>query len=399
MVQFRTSDGEVTDVHLSNLSECQLIRELVENYDEDTDGPIDLPLIDSWTLKIVAMFGKYRIYDDLCRFTFQYGDGLETWRKLIIAADYLGYNVLHNKLGKVYANEVMDKTFEEFEAFIGRKLPEEARSHVTNNMRWSLKKKVHEVMLKKRVDPVDDLLSTIFPTTHRAFSVVRDHMDGYTWCQWSPNLAAMHGHLHVVRELRAHGEHCTYDGANEAANTGHLHVIQDLRAHGIHCTEIGADWSVSYGHLHVIQDLRAHGIHCTEIGADWAANTGRLHIVHDLRAHGIHCTSKGADWAAFNGNLNIIRDLREHGIHCTSKGADWAAASGRLHVVHDLRAHGIHCTSQGANDAASSGRLNVIRDLREHGIHCTPKGASRAAFFGHTKVVQYLKECGIVPRT
>src|SRR3546814_1768803 len=72
--------------------------------------------------------------------------------------------------------------------------------------------------------------------------------------------------------------------------------------------------------MDVIRDLRAHGIHCTSVGADRAARSGHVDVVRDLRAHGIHCTSVGADWAAMNDHLDVIRDLRAHDIHCTFRG-------------------------------------------------------------------------------
>src|SRR5690554_6649488 len=68
------------------------------------------------------------------------------------------------------------------------------------------------------------------------------------------------------------------------------------------------------GYLDVIQDLRAHGIHCTSNGANWAAENDHLDVVRDLRVHGIRCTSRGADMAAENGHLDMVQDLRAHGI-------------------------------------------------------------------------------------
>ncbi len=111
------------------------------------------------------------------------------------------------------------------------------------------------------------------------------------------------------------------------------------------------------GHLSIYIDLRAHGIHCTEDGADWAAANGHVDVVRDLRAHGIHCTSSGANWAAENGHVDVIQDMRADGIHCTPSGDDGAAANGHVDMfrhtldwVHGSPAGGIsapprHATS------------------------------------------------------
>src|SRR3546814_793925 len=69
------------------------------------------------------------------------------------------------------------------------------------------------------------------------------------------------------------------------------------------------------GDLDVIRELRAHGIHCTASGADSAAGKGRMDVVRELRAHTIPCTSRGADWAAQNGHVAVIQDLRTHCIN------------------------------------------------------------------------------------
>jgi hypothetical protein len=37
-------------------------------------------------------------------------------------------------------------------------------------------------------------------------------------------------------------------------------MVQDLRAHGIHCTSWGAVGAAAGVHLHVVRDLEAHGI-------------------------------------------------------------------------------------------------------------------------------------------
>src|SRR3546814_4899504 len=63
-------------------------------------------------------------------------------------------------------------------------------------------------------------------------------------------------------------------------------------------------------HVDVIRDLRAHGIHCTCDGANWAAWNGHVDVIRDLRAHSTHCTSDGADWAAMNRSEEHTSELQ-----------------------------------------------------------------------------------------
>lgn len=89
--------------------------------------------------------------------------------------------------------------------------------------------------------------------------------------------------------------------------------IRDLRAHGIHCTSSGANLAVANGHLEVVRDLQAHGIPCTESGANLAALEGHFEIVEELRAHGILCLFRTSvivvrDWIA-NGYWGSLRQF------------------------------------------------------------------------------------------
>ena len=128
-------------------------------------------------------------------------------------------------------------------------------------------------------------------------------------------LAAMQGHLHIVKWLHENRkEDCTVKAIDWAAKNGHLEVVKWLhhnRREG--CTEDAMDWAAEYGHLEVVQWLhenRTEG--CTEYAMDLAAEHGHLHIVkwlHENRTEG--CTPDAMDWAAGNGHLEVVRWLRQ----------------------------------------------------------------------------------------
>lgn len=209
--------------------------------------------------------------------------------------------------------------------------------------------------------------------------------------------ASRNGFLDVVRDLRQHDDiHCTPFAIYSAAKKGFLDIIHDLHENNIICEFEGCaiDLAASHGHLHVVYYFRARGSKCSITAAHNAAENGHMHILCDLREHEITATRGGADRAARNGHLAIVRDLREHGEdRCTVLGANNAARNGHLDVVRDIREHdGIECTQQGANYAAMNGHLDVLRDLQAHGIHVTCYGIDWAAMKGHLDVLQYLKQ-------
>src|SRR3546814_6244637 len=70
---------------------------------------------------------------------------------------------------------------------------------------------------------------------------------------WRAGDLARQGHASLLRirldRLAASADsesisaECNSKDANEAAENGHLRVIRDMRAHGIHCTYQGANWA------------------------------------------------------------------------------------------------------------------------------------------------------------
>src|SRR5690554_1863625 len=150
------------------------------------------------------------------------------------------------------------------------------------------------------------------------YRVASELCPGKRGSEWRAGDLARRGYAELLRirlaqlmaEFGIEGvkKECRSRDANEAAWSGCLEVVRELRAHGIHCTSGGADMTAAKGHLDVVRDLRANGIDCTSYGADWAAQNGHLHVVRDLRAHNIHCTSRGADLAAVYGRVEVIQD-------------------------------------------------------------------------------------------
>src|SRR3546814_13505999 len=78
---------------------------------------------------------------------------------------------------------------------------------------------------------------------------------GKRGCDWRTGDLARQGHASLLRirldllaasaDSEAISAECNSEDANEAARNGHLDAIRELRAHGIHCTVVGADWAAS----------------------------------------------------------------------------------------------------------------------------------------------------------
>src|SRR3546814_3453865 len=72
---------------------------------------------------------------------------------------------------------------------------------------------------------------------------------------WSSDVCSSDLHASLLRirldllaasaDSEAISAECNSEDANEAARNGHLDAIRELRAHGIHCTVVGADWAAS----------------------------------------------------------------------------------------------------------------------------------------------------------
>lgn len=208
------------------------------------------------------------------------------------------------------------------------------------------------------------------------------HIVEYAFNVWNiqaPNdcvdVVVSHGHLDALIHL------CDNQGLPLesyhtviAAEHGHVHIIRFLRARGVSIFEHAANNAAIYdSNLAVIQDLREHGIHCTYYGANVAAQSGALMIIRDLHAHNIRCTTRGANHAARNNHFHVVRELRQYGIFCTTEGADSAAARGYLEMVKELAvADGVYCSERGARWAHNGGYDDVVEYLQTLGIR-TPR--------------------------
>ena len=303
MFTITTSDGIVFEIAPEAVlfQRCGFIQEQAQHSND-----IYLPLIDSATFEHVIAYENGGNY---AQTVFYINDGLKSWVKLIIAADYLGYESLQKDLSRTFAHETMDKTVKQFESMLGRTFSEEEREFIELNVRWSGGKG------SKMTKDGNMVCLLTGHSPHAAFRFIDGFCHGTRLLDWGANRAARHGRLEVVRGLRARGIHCADYAADWAAESGRFEIVRDLRAHGFHCTQNGANGAAGNGHLEIVRDLRARGIQCTEFGADLAAGGNHLEVVRDLRAHGIHCTEKGAIWATVSECWDVIKDLRDHGIH------------------------------------------------------------------------------------
>src|SRR3546814_905410 len=98
------------------------------------------------------------------------------------------------------------------------------------------------------------LANLLNPAAHNMhhFRVGSALCPGRRGCDWRAGDLARQGHAPLLRirldrlaasaDSGAISAECNFVDANEAAKNDHLGVIRDLRAHGIHCTSSGAYW-------------------------------------------------------------------------------------------------------------------------------------------------------------
>lgn len=269
-------------------------------------------------------------------------------------------------------------------------------------------------------------------------------------------LAALHGHLHVVMWLHEfrYYEVRTFLTLENAIRGGHLEVVQfillnvqvareswaqDARSAAVRHGKVDIlDWidqfaltnesdtsgkvykppksavfdAAKTGHLDVIEWLHDRGYYHDDVdkkvcmseivvrGAVAGGHERILQWVHDVYAHVLdkHTLRKPicVDSAAHHGRESLLPFLGEYPKYYTftTIGFDDAAANGHLQVVKWLRANTkTPCTNGAMDRAATNGHLKVVRFLHNRRKEgCTKAAMDGAARNGHLEVVRFLFE-------
>lgn len=158
--------------------------------------------------------------------------------------------------------------------------------------------------------------------------------------------------------------------------------------------------AAEHGHLHVLQWLHENGLGGEpRYTMQRAINSRRLDIIKYLHDNKIVQRQISPDCidlirAAINGDLDIVRYFHKNYKNlCTSTEMDKAAESGHLHVVRYLHEEGNKgCTNLAMRSACKNGHFAVVRFLLENRKEgCIKNAIWYADRYNHQDIVTYLR--------
>ncbi|WZN65062.1 putative ankyrin repeat protein [Chloropicon roscoffensis] len=179
------------------------------------------------------------------------------------------------------------------------------------------------------------------------------------WDKYTCGFAAFHGHLEVLKWLRAKGCPWGQGTCIDAALGGQLEVLQWMRGQDPPCPWLE---SVCYdaargGHLEVLRWLRSQGCSWSGREPSAAAKNGHLEMLQWMRAQDPPCPGDEdvCYLAAHHGHLEVLRWARSQGCPW-NKSLTWTAAmSGQLKVLVWLIKEGCPYDKRQCREAAAEG--------------------------------------------
>ncbi|CAM9117228.1 unnamed protein product, partial [Ectocarpus fasciculatus] len=170
------------------------------------------------------------------------------------------------------------------------------------------------------------------------------------------------GHLDVVRWARHEtGAPWDADACRLAALGGHLHVLRFLREEGRPWDEQTCVAAVEGGHLECLQWLRREGCPWDSSTCSSAAWGNRMQVLKWARENGCPWDVTVSHGAALAGNLPMLMWARENRCPLDRRTCSYAALGGHLECLRWLRREGCPWDEDTAACAAQGGFLEVLR--------------------------------------
>ena len=153
-------------------------------------------------------------------------------------------------------------------------------------------------------------------------------------------------------------------------------------------------WAAFHGHLEVLKWLRAKGCPWGASTRNWAARGGQLEVLQWMRDQDPPCPW---DWqvcyhAASAGNLEVLRWARSQGCPWDGRVPRAAARNGHLEVLRYARSQGCPWDKKVPRAAAGNGHLEVLRWLVKEGCPYDKRQCREAAHKGGKRARKVLEE-------
>ena len=173
------------------------------------------------------------------------------------------------------------------------------------------------------------------------------------WCAyWSRKFNEDHADPKVIKRV-----------LYVAARQGYLEVFEKYWSQGPQeklrklWDERTCRWAAFHGHLEVLKWLRAKGCPWGASTSAWAARGGRLEVLQWMRAQDPPCPWDWSvcDYAAYNGHLEVLRWARSQGCPWNKYVPYSAAEGGHLQVLVWLINEGCPYSKRECREAAEEG--------------------------------------------
>jgi ankyrin repeat protein len=252
-------------------------------------------------------------------------------------------------------------------------------------------------------------------------------------------LAAVHGHLHVLRTLIQQGGDVNISEMQldmtpvyVAASTGHLDVVRALAKHGADVNMASNEGftpiniAAEKGHVNIVRELAEHGADVNNATNDGytpiciAASTGHLDVVRALVEYGADVNMADNEGispiccAAFYGHINTVKVLAAHGAEINGNTAQWspvfgAATNNHFDIISLLYALGADM-SLPLNPSMGDTSVKTLADAVRASGHeeaavliesiLSQLAAKRCYHCGHTPMVRHaLYRCSVCKTT
>ena len=204
---------------------------------------------------------------------------------------------------------------------------------------------------------------------------------------WPCAVAASHGHVHVLRWLRAHAHMVGWSTTMAACRGGHVCVLEELkgtRAMIIDCAEF-LEEAAAHGHADCVQWLFEHARARVSINAMLRAAKGG----HVQALKTVYALNWPTDPTASDRRRALVHAVRGDNVDCVKFCAQVAADNVEQVDLREIMA--IACVR---------GAPKVVRWLLEEGLvtEVSPKSVTDAIGANQNNVIDVLLELGHVPK-
>jgi hypothetical protein len=205
------------------------------------------------------------------------------------------------------------------------------------------------------------------------------------------------GRKDVIEYALENGCHCPTDCRVTAAAAGDLEILRYLEDkflgydHRVRVCELAA----VEGHLDILRYAHENGYPWDGDSCRAAARNGHLSILKYLHENGCSCRRTPIYYEAIiSGQLDVVMYLYENDFTMDMDACDYAATRNSLPILIYLRERGFPWSSRTCLAAIVEGNLEVFAYAHENGCPVHREACLEATIYGHLNILRYAHEAG-----